>query len=89
MGLAGEGTGSHPRQPQLPHQALHPLAVDPQPVVPQKPHHPPAAKERMAGVFFINQPQHQQILVIGRFRSLMRVVGRPTDPRQGALPGQG
>jgi hypothetical protein len=43
----------------------------------------------MAGVFFINQPKHQQILVIDRFRSLMRVVGRPTDPRQGALPGQG
>ena len=89
MGLAGVGTGSHPRQPQLLHQAPHSLAVDRQPAVPQKRHHPPAAKERMAGVFFINQPQHQQILVIDRFRSSMRVVGRPPDPRQGALPGQG
>lgn len=88
-GLAGVGTGSPPRQPQRLHQALHALAVDPQPAVPQQLHHPPAAKERMAGVLFINQPQYQQILVIDRFRALMRGVGRPTDPRQGALPGQG
>jgi len=68
---------------------LYPLAVDPKPSVSQKPHHPPAAEKRGTGIFFVNEPEHEEFFVIDRFRSLMGVVGRPTDRRQGALPGQG
>jgi len=88
MRLAGVGARRHTSQPQLLYQALHPFPVDRQTPLPQKPHHPPTAKEGMARIFFINQPQHHYLFRLHRGGGLMGVTRGATDPRQGALPDQ-
>ena len=89
MGLAGVRAGNHPRQPQLLHQALHAFPVDRKAPLPQKPDHPPTAKEGMARVFFINEPEQHRVVLIHQSGSLMSVIRGATDPRHGALPDQG
>ncbi len=79
-------TGDHARQAQALHQALHPFPVDHPAPLPQKWDHPPTAKEWMARVFFIQEPEQQRLFLVSQARVLMTVIGRTTDPRQGALP---
>ena len=89
MGLTGVRARNHPRQPQLLHQALHPFPIDREPALSQKPNHPPTAEKRVAGVFFINQPEHPLFRLGHRFDPLPGVIRGATDPRHGALPDQG
>ncbi len=85
---AGVRARRHARQPQHPHQPLHPLAVDPVAHLPQVDRHLAAAVERMPGVLRVNQCQQGQRPGV-RFRPPARRVDRGTgNPGQFALAGQ-
>ena len=64
MRLAGVGAGSHTRQPQLLHQALHPLAIDCIATATQIFRHTPRAIKWMPSVLFIEFVQQHALKLI-------------------------
>ncbi len=85
MRPAGVRPRRHAREPQLPHQPLDPLAVDPVAQAAQVGRHLAAAVERMPRVFRVDQRQQFQFLPVRFRRAAGRVEERAGDARQCAL----
>ena len=89
MGLAGIRPGRHAYQPQLLHQALHPLAVDGVPTATGVFRHAPRTIKRMPGVLCIEQLQQQAVKFVPFFllALVLSIDNRARHGKQLALPG--
>jgi len=86
---AGIRPRRHRDQPHLPHQALDPLTVDGVAHRLEEDDHLAAAKERVTGVFLVDQAAEQEVAFIDRPDLLPRIDRGAGNARQSTLLDQG